>query len=657
VIRAVAVAGLIGVFVLQGAAVIRHDAPTYDEAAHLASGYLMLATGDFRLSPQVAPLVKMVLASPLYVGLRPPFTPDQTQWRAADNFGIGQAFLYGAPVSAEVLLRTGRLVNLALGSLLVALIGWWAQRLWGWGAAVLAIALAALEPTLVAHSSLVTTDVGTTLFVVLTLYLFWEASAAKSHGLRIATWIVTGLGAGLSLAAKYSAITLIPIFGVILAGHVVLGGIASGSPWARTARAPGLRRRLIEALTVIPLLGAPAILVILATYGFQGLGPWWGGLQQFVEQADEGLPAFFLGQHSYFGWWSYFPVAFMIKTPIGTLLLIAASLALFRMGVPLERRAAFFLLVPVGAIFLVCAQSKVDIGIRHVLPVYPLLIVLSSRVATMAPRRAWLGPALIGTAIAATAVSALRVTPHQLAYFNELIGGPEQGHRYLSDSNIDWGQDLKAVKTFMDQQRVPIVYLSYFGSAPPAYYGIRYQYVPGSWPLEWPPPADVVPATLARKLLIISVSNLQGVQIHSIAPDLFAWLRTRAPVARIGYSILVYDLSGDSEALAALGQTYRRVGLTDVPAARAAALTASADADRSGRRHTWQPSAESSAGRATSDRRRVPGALSFSSALATPGSGMGARHRLEVETAGLRNTQRRSQPAWWGAASVSNEPR
>ena len=103
------------------------------------------------------------------------------------------------------------------------------------------------------------------------------------------------------------------------------------------------------------------------------------------------------------------------------------------------------------------------------------------------------------------------------------------------------------------------------GSAPPAYYGIRYQYVPGSWPLEWPPPGDVVPATLARKVLIISVSNLQGVHTHLAAPDLFAWLRTRPPIARIGYSILVYDLSGDPKALSALGETYRRMGLTAIP--------------------------------------------------------------------------------------------
>ena len=561
--RAVVVAGLFGVFALQGVAAIRHHAPTYDEATHLTSGYSALVTGDFRLSPQVAPLIKMMLAAPVYLGPRPRFTPDPDQWRNAADFQIGQAFLYGSPQSAD-LLTIGRVANLVLGALLVVLIGWWARRLWGGAAALVAIALAALDPNLLAHSSLVTTDVGTTLFIVLTLYLFWEAVSVKSYGL----WLATGASAGLALVAKYSTLTLIPIVAAILAGHVLIGGIAREGPWSRHAPAPDARRRLIQATAVIPLLCAPAILVILATYGFQGLTPWWSGLRRFLDLAATGQPAFFLGQHSHLGWWSYFPVAFLIKTPLGTLLLIAAALAFFRMGAPVGRSAVFFLLVPVTAIFLVSAQSTVNIGLRHVLAVYPLLFVLASRVATIRLRRAWLTPAFIGIAIAATAMSSLRVTPHQLAYFNELVGGPEQGHRYLGDSNIDWGQDLKGVKTFMDEQGIPIAYLSYFGSAPPAYYGIRYQYVPGSWPLEWPPPPTFVPADLARKVLIISVSNLQGVHTY---PDLFGWLQTRPPIARIGYSILVYDLSGDLEALHALAGTYRRTGLTAISGALGAA--------------------------------------------------------------------------------------
>jgi hypothetical protein len=111
----------------------------------------------------------------------------------------------------------------------------------------------------------------------------------------------------------------------------------------------------------------------------------------------------------------------------------------------------------------------------------------------------------------------------------------------------------------MDREKLPIIYLSYFGAAPPSYYGIRYQYVPGSWPLEWPPPTDAVLASAPRKMLAVSVSNLQG--LSSPYNPLFGWLWPRTPVARIGYCIFVYDLTDDAEGLRHLEETYVKAGL------------------------------------------------------------------------------------------------
>jgi hypothetical protein len=210
-------------------------------------------------------------------------------------------------------------------------------------------------------------------------------------------------------------------------------------------------------------------------------------------------------------------------------------------------------------ILLATTQAKVNIGLRHILPIYPFLFVLASRLATIRLQRRWLAPALIGVALSLTMISSLRIAPHQLAYFNEIIGGPGQGYRYLADSNLDWGQDLKGVKTYMDKEKLPIIYLSYFGSAPPSYYGIRYQYVPGTWPLEWPPPGDRVPPIAPRKILAVSVNNLQDV-FTSYGP-LFRWLWARQPVAKIGYSIFLYDLTDDREGLAKLEETYVKSGI------------------------------------------------------------------------------------------------
>jgi hypothetical protein len=541
------------VFIAQGVFFIRANAPTYDEALHLAAGYSYLATRDFRLEPQNPPLVKELLALPLFLVHRLPFDPDPKRWRDGDDFHVGQDFLYRSALSADQMLLLSRGLNLFLGTLLVALVGWWAYRLWGNHAALLAIALACFEPNLVAHSSLVTTDTGATLLIFLTVYLLWEY-------VRFPRWWLlsaTGIAAGMALVSKFSTVLLIPIIGLIVTVSLFIDCAESALLPLRNRPNP-IRHKVFEATVLLVVIFLFAAAIIPIPYFFQGFEPWLFGLQLFVTLAQEGQPAFFLGQISYQGWWSYFVVAFLVKTPIGTLVLISAALLLCRFGKPLGRREGLFLLLPVVGFFLAMTQSKVNIGLRHILPVYPLLFVLAARLATLEPHRRWFKYLLIGAPLALTAISSLRIAPHQIAYFNEIVGGSDKGYRYLSDSNLDWGQDLKGVKAYMEKEKLPIIYLSYFGTAPPSYYNIRYQYVPGSWPLRWPPPSDRGPVT-ARKILAISVRNLQDASIPHI--PLFGWLRLRQPIAKIGYSIFVFDLTNDPEGLVQLEETYAKAGI------------------------------------------------------------------------------------------------
>jgi Dolichyl-phosphate-mannose-protein mannosyltransferase len=545
-ITRVATVGLLLGFLAQCVVLVRGYAPTYDEAMHVAAGYSYLARRDFRLEPQNPPLLKILFASPIFLTQRLPFEPPAEQWRAAAEFPIGQSFLYGSRLSADWMLALARIPNVLLGVLLLLVVGWWASRLWGLWAALVTVTLTALDPTVVAHSSLVTTDTGASLFFLLTLYLLWEHARSRWP------WYLIGAGVamGLALGSKYSNVVLPPIVAIVIFGEALF--VRDPAP---------LGRRLARATRTLFVVLVLPFAVIPMSCLFCGLSPWWSGFLKFLALGSAGVPSFFLGQYSSNGWWAYFPVAFLIKTPVGSLVLILASFVMARRGAPLGRREALFLLVPVIVVFAAMTQARINIGVRHVLPVYPLLFVLAARVATIRLGPAWLMPLLVTLSLALAAASALRVAPHQLAYFNELVGGPARGHRYLSDSNLDWGQDLKRLGAFMDREGVPILYLSYFGTAPPAYYGIRYQYVPGSWPLEWPPPADRVPDDLPRKLLAISVSNLQEVQTHSY--PLFTWLRMLRPAARIGHSIHIYDLTGDTDALRALGETYRKVGLAD----------------------------------------------------------------------------------------------
>ena len=543
------------VFVTQGIFFIRANSQTIDEAAHLVAGYSYLAIRDFRLNPEHPPLIKELLALPLFLGYGLPFNPDPQQWNKEDAYAIGRGFLYKSSLPADRMLAVSRLPNLLLGAVLLALIGWWAYRLWGRYAAILAMFVASLEPNLIAHSSLVTTDMGVTLFVFLAIYLLWEY-------VNLPTWRLlagSGISTGMALVSKFSAILLIPMIALIVVSLLIRSGPHLLLPRENNRNQPG--HKFLHAALVISFILFFASLAIPPAYFFQGVSYWLHGLEKVLTHAQGGHPSFFLGQHYFEGQIAYFPVAFFIKTPIGTLALIFASLALYKLGKPLDTGHAIFLILPVMVFFAAAIAAKIDIGIRHILPVYPFLFVLASRLATVHFRR-W-SALLMVAALVLTTISSLRIAPHQLAYFNEIVGGPERGYRYLSDSNLDWGQDLKGVKAYMEKERLPIIYFSYFGTAPPSYYGIRYQYVLSTGDVEFPLPADRMPATAQRKILAISVYNLQDV---STAYDpLFRWLWTRRPIAKIGYSIFVYDLTDDQDGLAQLEETYVKAGIERTP--------------------------------------------------------------------------------------------
>jgi hypothetical protein len=570
-------AALVLVFLGLGRAFIQANSQTSDEGVHLVAGYAYLMRGDFRLNAEHPPLVKQLAALAVWLRYRLPFNPDPLAWRQGNQWGLALDFLYRGPVPGDDILAVARLPNLVLGALLVALVGLWAWRLWGPGAAVLGMALGALEPNLVAHASLVTTDVGVSVFLFLAVYLLWEYA-------RLPSWprlVGLGLTTGLTLVTKFSGLLVLPILGALGAGLLLLGealalpprrdpGLPRGGRDRRRhrprrpgggARRGGLGRRLLRALPVGLVVVALALLVVPAVYLVHDTERWFAGLKDVYLHRKGGHPAFFLGEYSREGWWSYFLVAFLIKTPVGSLLLVLASLVLWRAGTGWRRRDALFLLLPVALVLVATARGRINIGLRHVLPIYPFLFVAASRLATVRLGPRWLVPVLLGAAVSATALSSLRVAPHQLAYFNELVGGPGEGYRYLSDSNIDWGQALKGVRAYMDREGLPMIYLSYFGNVPPAVYGIRYQYAPAFGGLRGFP-FSVFPDDLARRVLAISVLNLQGTWFRE--PDLYHWLFRRTPVAKIGYAIFVYDLTSDAEAHVRLATVYLKDGLPNL---------------------------------------------------------------------------------------------
>ncbi len=201
----------------------------------------------------------------------------------------------------------------------------------------------------------------------------------------------------------------------------------------------------------------------------------------------------------------------------------------------LSWRSAAFLWLPVVVYLAFTFTRGLQIGHRHLLPIYPFLFVAAGRAANLAGRA---GVRVVVLALVAWyAVGTLAVHPHYLAYFNELAGGPRNGYKRLVDSSLDWGQDLKGLRAWMDARGVARIKLSYFGSADPSYYGIDADALPG---YSAPHPVRVTREVRPGDLVAVSATNLQGVYLDPEDRPLMERFRRSTPIDQVGYSILIY---------------------------------------------------------------------------------------------------------------------
>jgi 4-amino-4-deoxy-L-arabinose transferase-like glycosyltransferase len=566
---AICVAGLLLALAVQIGLHVRNISPTFDEPYHIVRSYVYLKTGDSALlarggHPPFANLLSvapLLLRSDIVLPAHEPGWPDVRAFK--DLFRVADDFLWKLGNDAESILLWSRLPVLLLSLALAGLVFVWARQRNGARAGLLALTLYAFDPNLIAHSSVVTTDLGATFFVFVSVYCLWQFCRRPTWG-RL---VLTGVVFGLAQATKFSCLFLAPIFLVLLTWWVLdtRGSLPLFALPGQSRLRPLWLRRAYLVLGLCLLILVLGFVVLWAVYGFQSrpllpheashplLDRWIPGqnaalrrvayalaenvpipapayfsdLAWLQNYSRAGHPSFLLGQYARSGWWYYFLVAFAIKTPIPTLILlfVAVFLSLRRRDAARDER---FLLVPMVLFFAASTFSSIDIGYRNILPVLPFLFVYVSKVAGSARSR--VAQAALALLCAWLVIGTLAVSPHYLAYFNESVGGPENGFKYLADSNLDWGQDLKNLKHYLDARGIQQVYLSYFGTADPAYYGIRYLDVPAS-----PPPADAAPAYYA-----VSATSLQGV--YAPSGSSIDWIAHYQPVDKVGYSIFIYRL-------------------------------------------------------------------------------------------------------------------
>ncbi len=521
---------------------------TIDEGFHITSGYEYLRTGKLHLFDEHPPLVKALFAWPLFF-VHDLVPPEQSPaYTSGDLISVAQATALAYQPIDRIVVAC-RIPVALLTLLLAATVYRWATDYTSPDIALFILAWFIFDPNILAHGSLATTDLGATAFIFwFLLSLFHYLNHPKP-----AQWWITAILLGLAQAAKLTALLLFPIGGVIILVHA----------WKHNPNNlhKALRHAGISYMCMILIAG----FVLWALYGFEirtvpGImnGKLPIPVASHIERGmrlranlQYGREAFLLGQNRMHGWWYYFPLAFVLKTPLPFMITFASSLMLYgcvRKRPPHSNQPTLTLILFPLLYGLSSLSSPLNIGYRHLLPMLPFLYVLLSY--TSAPfisksespifhirplnhniKTMWL------VLLVAQAIAIMMITPYYLTYFNLIAGGPRQGWRFLADSNTDWGQTLKALSNYQHQHQLGPIKLSIFTFLDPAIYDIVYEPIA---PMENAAPVLPHRFNPAPGIYAISTTTLNGVPLPY--PATYDWFRHRPPLAQIAYAMHIYEV-------------------------------------------------------------------------------------------------------------------
>ncbi|WP_433722340.1 glycosyltransferase family 39 protein [Actinoplanes sp. CA-051413] len=486
----------------------RQQSPIVDEPVYVASSIVYLQQRSLEYNFEHPPLAKLVMATGLvFADARIDSAFEGDQW------GLGRNVLYQQGNDAQRLLFLARLPVIVLTLLFGLVVFAFARDLAGSAAGLVALGLYAFSPDIIAHGSLATLDLLTTGFLLTTLWLLWRARNRPYRYLPLA-----GLALGAALATKMSALPAFPVMALLAVLSVWHAGRAHqlGRPIERRQVVQLLAAGVGAAAGVIVI----SIITVWATYLIVDPGLHWttppdlpvihgltahvvdwlpfprpfrDGMRLQLSFEDTKFPGFLLGEVYEGSKWYYLPTALLIKEPLGMLALwLAGGTAM--LAVRRLRPAAPYVIVPAVVLLLVAMSGARDFGVRYALFMPVFLAVAAGCV--VAYRARW-APLVAVVLVAFVAVSSLRTFPYYLPYSNEAFGGPDKTYLRLTDSNVDWGQDLaRTGDRLAEKYPGEPVWLLYKGRGDPAYYGIR-----AKNPLK-------VPASEVHGLIVVSTTCL-----------------------------------------------------------------------------------------------------------------------------------------------------
>lgn len=552
----------------------RGDSTIVDEIAHIPAGFSYITKGDYRLNPEHPPLIKDLAAVPLVLaGMKFPYDYWQANSPVVNNqWETGWRFIYRFGNDADTVKILAEIPMMLLSLLFGYFVYRWAKELYGNKAGLFALILFVFNTNIIAHSRFVTTDLGISFAFFLNMYFLYKY--LKNPNWKSLIW--TGVTFGIVLVTKFSAAVLLPTYFLVwllliaqkgkvstkdllsgindkkwftraksgLIGMILIGIIGVAFMWLfyipHTINMPAQVQKDLIAESNVPF--TPQLQAMSNNFATKALAQWILGFLMVTSHVEGGHDAFLLGQVSNQGWWYYYPVTIAIKTQIPIFIFLFLVIAFWK---KLEHKewftSAFLWTLPLVLIAM-GMQGKINLGIRYMLPVYAFLFVFIAPLANWITKEnltklknnvfkliaSWLVVLLTVWYVA----SAILIYPHYLAYYNEFVGGYKNGYKYLTDSNTDWGQDIKRLNTWAEENDVKTIYVDAFpGGFPVSFYL-------GDKAIEWhvqngrPTGYFAVSATFYQNSKLKKAQN--GVD--------YSWLDNLTPIENIGGSILIYDL-------------------------------------------------------------------------------------------------------------------
>ncbi len=572
------------------------DSLTYDEVAHIPAGYSYVSEFDYRLNPEHPPLIKILSGIPLlFLDLN--FNTNQTFWTELDNWGdygqwqAGRYILHEAGNNVDQITFFARLPIILISIGLAFLLFQWGKKIGGAATGIFALLLYVFDPNILGHSHLVTTDIGIAAVITLSFYFFLSF-------VRHPSWknaLITGLVLGIAQITKFSAILLIPFFLLLLTTYIIFKLFEIETHkfrfvlrYATKSLLIGFTIFLVIWITYIPLtynMPTEVLTKISSSklrpndnfidkhaFNFiqwsnensitRSLGTYVQGVAQVKNRVAGGNGTYFIGQFSYQAFPNYFPVVFITKQTLFHLFFyifaISAFLILiyqdilklfsqkFKKSLNGGRKYILHNFTEISLIsfvifyFYISITGNLNIGFRHLFPVMPLIYLITARVCVNTYSKLINGKRIFAIRYIFIVMISLMITevfwayPYYIAYFNQTVGGPKNGYQIVTDSNTDWGQDLKRLEKYLDEHpEIDKIHLDYFGGDN-AENRLGDKFIPW-WDSKRP---------IEKGYYVISVNNMQN-SIYNTArsdDDSYRWLLNYKPIDQVGTSFLIYKV-------------------------------------------------------------------------------------------------------------------